>query len=642
MTPDELNPYVGPRPFERKKEDSVRFFGRSQETEEIVALIFGHPVILVYAQSGAGKTSLFNASIATKLEENGFDVLPLTRVGGIVPKGMRLHEIKNLYVFNALLKIDAATNPLTVSSTSLCTFLEERVRTNDENDQPRPRVIIFDQFEELFTYTPENWRDQRNGFFLQVIEALNADPLLRVVFVIREDFLAELDPYSRLLPEHLRIRYRLERLGESAALRAIKDPLINTQRQFAPGVAEGLVKELLIMKTVDATGKAAEMEGQYVEPVQLQVVCVTLWSTLEPDCIEIQKSHLENFNVNEALSDFYKSAVESATKETGVPEADLRNWFGKILVTPMGTRSTVFRGEDLTGGIDNQAVDFLESRHIIRAEFRAGARWYELTHDRLVEPIRKSNEVWFEKNSSLLQNQTALWVAHGRPEGMLLRGKELEQAELDLAKRSSESKTITKDEQDFLATCKRVREHERREKRRNRLIQASAVLVTIAFIAAFVSFNTARQQRSVAESESARAASLLQTAEAANTQAASAKWKTEAEALAGQAQIALSSNSSDASDDSRGALLAVEAYNANLQAKNEILPSVYQALIDSVLKRNFTKIEDNSFLAASFSNDGNWLIVDDILWSLASNQKLYFLDVASGQVIESAFANRGS
>lgn len=429
MAQNEFNPYVGPRPFERKEEDAKRFFGRSQETQEIVSFIFGHPVTLVYAQSGAGKTSLFNASITLNLEKKGFDVLPLTRVGGVVPKEVSLKEIKNLYVFNALLKMDSDTDPREQLTKSLSEFLKMRIRMTDENGQPRPRAIIFDQFEELFTYTPENWREQRKGFFLQVVEALNANPLLRVVFVIREDFLAELDPYARNLPERLRIRYRLERLGENAALHAIKDPLANTPRKFASGVAEGLVRELLTTRTVDATGKMAEIEGQYVEPVQLQVVCVTLWSSLEPDVTEIQQAHLQNFDVSSALSDFYKSAIESAVQEKRVEESVLRNWFGKTLITPMGTRSTVFRGENSTGGIENSSVDFLEMRHIIRAEFRAGARWYELTHDRLVAPIIADNRQWDEKNSSPFRLQAEAWQESGGKDIHLLSDQALVEAE---------------------------------------------------------------------------------------------------------------------------------------------------------------------------------------------------------------------
>src|SRR5690606_31393647 len=34
--------------------------------------------------------------------------------------------------------------------------------------------------------------------------------------------------------------------------------------------------------------------------------------------------------------------------------------------------------------------------HLIRAEERLGARWYELAHDRLIEPVRLSNQTWRE------------------------------------------------------------------------------------------------------------------------------------------------------------------------------------------------------------------------------------------------------
>ena len=55
------NPYVGPRPFERG--DRGTFFGRTRETRDLLALIMAERVVLFYAQSGAGKTSLLNTQI---------------------------------------------------------------------------------------------------------------------------------------------------------------------------------------------------------------------------------------------------------------------------------------------------------------------------------------------------------------------------------------------------------------------------------------------------------------------------------------------------------------------------------------------------------------------------------------------------
>jgi hypothetical protein len=75
-----FEPYIGPRPFRRDKEDQLRFFGRDAETDEIVALITSHQIILIYAQSGAGKTSIFSAQVIPSLERYGFEVLPIAGV----------------------------------------------------------------------------------------------------------------------------------------------------------------------------------------------------------------------------------------------------------------------------------------------------------------------------------------------------------------------------------------------------------------------------------------------------------------------------------------------------------------------------------------------------------------------------------
>jgi hypothetical protein len=68
------SPYVGPRPFER--EHAPLFFGRDREANELVSLIISHTEVLLYAQSGAGKSSLVNARLIPLLEAEDFDVLP--------------------------------------------------------------------------------------------------------------------------------------------------------------------------------------------------------------------------------------------------------------------------------------------------------------------------------------------------------------------------------------------------------------------------------------------------------------------------------------------------------------------------------------------------------------------------------------
>jgi hypothetical protein len=186
------NPYVGPKPFEA--EESALFFGRDWETEELTALIIAHPAVLFYAQSGAGKSSLLNAKVLIRLEvEEGCEVLPVARVRGdiqlaatergvlrrVLPAsfvsnpeegpGFNAGEIENIYIFNTLMSWSerGEVSPEGLVKVSLVDFLSRLPRQADDEGYPVLRVLVFDQFEELFTFYPEHW-PQREDFFKQV------------------------------------------------------------------------------------------------------------------------------------------------------------------------------------------------------------------------------------------------------------------------------------------------------------------------------------------------------------------------------------------------------------------------------------------------------------------------------------------
>src|SRR2546423_9740481 len=159
---------------------------------------------------------------------------------------------------------------------SLAEFLERLARPAGDGDAPPLRVLIFEQFEELFTKR-EAGQQERLDFFRQVRDALKRDRLLRVVFSLREDYIAELEPFARYMPDGFRTRYRLKRLFPHAALRALTGPLEGTPFSFAPGVAERILSNLLAVRRVDRSGAFHEIEGEFIEPVQLGVVCEFLW-----------------------------------------------------------------------------------------------------------------------------------------------------------------------------------------------------------------------------------------------------------------------------------------------------------------------------------------------------------------------------
>ena len=127
-----------------------------------------------------------------------------------------------------------------------------------------PRVLVIDQFEELFYFISGSLAGSGADSFPKLKILLDQDPNLRVLFVIREDYLAELDPLPFYLPEQLDVRYRLERLDRDAALEAITEPLsadyIHTNRTFGTGVAEQLVSSLLAIEGSSPTDTAPSVE----------------------------------------------------------------------------------------------------------------------------------------------------------------------------------------------------------------------------------------------------------------------------------------------------------------------------------------------------------------------------------------------
>jgi Novel STAND NTPase 1 len=407
------SPFVGPRPFE--KEDSDRFFGRTRETEELLSLIIAHRAVLVYAQSGAGKSSLLRAGVIPRLEDQQYQVLRSARVHGLLPNDVPPESVQNIFVYHAL-QYWATTLPngqfiKDHAKTTLSEFLKPLVAAPAaDEDSPPPLIVILDQFEEFFTTNQHRWQERR-PFFDQLAQALNDLPTMKVVFVMREEYIAQLEPFADLLPEKLRPRMHLERLRGNAARSAVVKPFENWGLSFDPNAADELMAELSEIRVAEGD-KFRETCGEFVEPVQLQVVCQSLWENLPSEWKSgpnagsdgsrlITAEYIERFgDVDNALACYYDRSVEraAAASEGKIGEGELRRWFGTALITPTGTRGLAFRGAPgATWRIPGLALKELEEAHVIRREDRSGTTTHELTHDRFIEPIQKSNDKWLAR-----------------------------------------------------------------------------------------------------------------------------------------------------------------------------------------------------------------------------------------------------
>jgi hypothetical protein len=256
---------------------------------------------------------------------------------------------------------------------------------------------------------------------------MRADPLLWVIFSLREDYVASLEPFARRLPGKLRTRFYMRRLGHKVALEAIERPAEKGGRPFTPGVAQILVDNL---RQIRLHGRETEIHlGEFVEPVQLQVVCYQLWENLkERPPGEITEQDLQELgDVDTALAEFYEKALVKTLGQTDISEIELRRWFDQQLITEAGTRGVAYQGAYETAGLPNPAVTALANQFLLRAEIRAGGTWYELVHDRFVEPIIKANQAWWLRQNPLIRAAQA-WEDSGRDEGKLYLGQQLKDA----------------------------------------------------------------------------------------------------------------------------------------------------------------------------------------------------------------------
>ena len=365
-------PFVGPRPF--GEDDADRFFGRTAVTEELFALVSAFQTCVVYGESGTGKSSLIYAGLMPTARAAGMEVLPVARVQGAGVEGWTGQGNPFVhYTLASWRQWEKWPEPPADEPTEISVPLSAP-HDKDAYGDPTIRLAVFDQFEELFTAFPGHWED-RVPFLNDLARALREDRRLRLVFVVREDHLADVLDAVAELPDGLKAHLRLPRLDGDEAIEAIEGPVHRlTSIGFADGVVKALVTDLMTIKVRRGTGAAGETIGEYVEPVQLQVVCSELWRSLPDGTKVVTTDQVAKIgDPTSALARFYDNCVAETARHAAVSAPYIRRWFERVLITPAGTRASAWQGDHTTAGMPNAAVAELESKHMLRAEDRAGA-----------------------------------------------------------------------------------------------------------------------------------------------------------------------------------------------------------------------------------------------------------------------------
>ena len=195
------------------KEDRDIFFGRDKEIEELYSRIFESRILIVYGTSGTGKSSLINCGLANKFNDS--DWLPVS-----IRRGTDI----NRSLIDSLAK---------TALTELPQQWKRQSGNNSDNiikiirsiylDHFKPVFLIFDQFEELFIFGSA---DEKNELIGSVRNILNSDLQCRFIFSIREEYLAGLTEFEKMIPSFLANRIRIEKMTRQNAIKVIEGPCI--------------------------------------------------------------------------------------------------------------------------------------------------------------------------------------------------------------------------------------------------------------------------------------------------------------------------------------------------------------------------------------------------------------------------------
>lgn len=430
--------YPGLKPFERNQR--AVFYGRRDDAQRLTNLLVRERLTVMFAKSGIGKTSLLQAGVAPELEQLGFTPIFLRGDQTDIPLSDS---------FSAVLRAstEGTAHDSTGERPNTRQTLWELVKRLEFDCQglPATPVLIFDQFEEIFTLghseasrrqflselgdlanetMPESIRTEllanASTLPMEVMQWWEEQPDVRLVISIRSDFLHMLDDVSPLIPGILRSRYQLRPLNREQAREAIVSPAQTTVGQydslpftFSPEALQQILDFLSGRPQHNAVavqnGSSLRPEEE-IESINLQILCQyvegkILENPQVPGFVVTPVFYGGSEGLEREIRDFYKKQIrqipELFAKRTGrkVPNPQevmttAQRLIEESLVTPVGRRCSMV-DDFLTSQwqVEPLFLDVLVDTRLLRREMRLGDNYYEITHDTLLPAIIESRDL---------------------------------------------------------------------------------------------------------------------------------------------------------------------------------------------------------------------------------------------------------
>lgn len=381
--------------------DRDKFYGRSEETDNLIKITTERKYTILYGLSGVGKSSLLNAGLYPGLK---------TKNNFVVNVNMRLIDFHNSKsITNQIIKIikDSAEKeqieitPLNdfniddVVNNSLWYFFHTNEFWSKDNQYLTP-IIIIDQFEDIFK--EEISLSVTEDFFKEIDELSSGVPPIHLreklilfeefkynqsssfhfLFSLREDYLPRLDDYifSIQIFELTKSRYSIKLLDKNQAKEIILRPV------------KGLVKDEVADKIISILSSSTYNYNlnEKIEPFLLSLFMFRVHKEMLKRNMNEITVDLINKIGSDVVNDYY---LESMKKVSSRAVRLLEN----VLLTPKGNRDSISFDKLIESDkINKNEIDTLLKARIIKKNTVNGVDRIEFTHDIISKYAKKNRE----------------------------------------------------------------------------------------------------------------------------------------------------------------------------------------------------------------------------------------------------------
>ena len=402
---DADSPWLGLLPF--TEETQRFFFGRDTEIREVFLRVRDHTLTVLYGQSGLGKTSLVGAGLIPKLRADGFRPV-LLRLGFENTDLSALDQVRAALATACASDTESAETLLSKWQKSTLWECFHHPALRAAHLATSPPVLIFDQFEEIFTLGATQRPRSEIGALatnladlvenrlpasvqtqlsqdLDLADELDFSPSsLRLIITLREDFLSHLETWKTAMPALMRNRMALHLLRGPQAWEAVVRPGHLDGRNL---VSDEVGAQIVRVIARQPPGKPLE-EIEAVPPL-LSLMCDEL--NRARDGAPAITAELVDKRHGDILHEFYGRCFE------GFPPA-VRRFIEDRMVTVGGHRNQAARedaeAELARNGVPSagEVLDTLLARRLLSAEERGGTQRIEITHDVLTPLVAESRD----------------------------------------------------------------------------------------------------------------------------------------------------------------------------------------------------------------------------------------------------------